>query len=95
MRSQQLDELVQRDLGRARPGDAGGQGAAVKAVTPRRLRERALRATLDSASCWATPRPPEESVMLEIRRRFKGEVVALSEYMDRDLVALWGYDKLD
>ena len=30
--------------------------------------------------------------MLELRRRFKGEVVALSEYLDRDLVALWGYD---
>ena len=24
--------------------------------------------------------------MLELRRRFKGEVVALSEYLDRDLV---------
>ena len=30
--------------------------------------------------------------MLELRRRFKGEVVALSEYLDRDLVSLWGYD---
>jgi len=27
--------------------------------------------------------------------RFKGEVVALSEYLDRDLVALWGYDDIE
>jgi hypothetical protein len=32
--------------------------------------------------------------MQELRRRYKPEVVALSEYMDRDLVALWGYDDL-
>ena len=31
--------------------------------------------------------------MLELRRRFKGEVVALSEYLGRDLVRLWGYDR--
>jgi hypothetical protein len=33
--------------------------------------------------------------MLDIRRRFQSEVVALSEHMDRDLVSLWGYDSLD
>ena len=33
--------------------------------------------------------------MGELRRRFKGEVVALSEYLDRDLVGLWGYDRID
>ena len=32
--------------------------------------------------------------MLELRRRFTPEVVALSEYLDRDLVSLWGYDHL-
>ena len=32
--------------------------------------------------------------MLELRRRFKPEVVALSEYLGRDLVTLWGYDDL-
>ena len=30
--------------------------------------------------------------MLDLRRRFKPEVVALSEYLGRDLVALWGYE---
>ena len=30
--------------------------------------------------------------MAELRRRYKGEVEALSDYLDRDLVSLWGYD---
>ncbi len=32
--------------------------------------------------------------MAELRRRYKPEVAALSEYLGRDLVALWGYDRL-
>jgi hypothetical protein len=32
--------------------------------------------------------------MAELRQCLKPEVVALSEYLDRDLVGLWGYDKL-
>ena len=39
------------------------------------------------------PRPPDAELMLELRRRFKPEVEALSEYLDRDLVKLWGYDR--
>lgn len=37
---------------------------------------------------------PSEAFMLELRRRFKPEVEAASEYLGRDLVALWGYDKI-
>jgi hypothetical protein len=36
----------------------------------------------------------DEDFMLELRRRFKPEVEALSEYLDRDLVTFWGYDSL-
>jgi hypothetical protein len=32
--------------------------------------------------------------MLELRRRYRDEVLALSDYLDRDLVSLWGYDEL-
>jgi hypothetical protein len=38
---------------------------------------------------------PSEAFMLELRRRFKPEVEAVSEYLGRDLVALWGYDRID
>jgi Sulfotransferase family len=44
---------------------------------------------------FAKPQPPDESLMLELRRRFKPEVVALSEYLGRDLATLWGYDTFD
>jgi Sulfotransferase family len=73
----------------------GGRVAAtaLKAVTSERLRRRGLgllkRAVVDSA-----PPPPDERLMEELRRSFEPEVVALSEYLDRDLVGLWGYDRL-
>jgi hypothetical protein len=93
MRSQQLDEFVNAiSVGRG-PATRAVKGV-VKALTPRQLRERALKATLAKVVLGDVG-APEESVMIEIRRRFKGEVVALSEYMDRDLVALWGYDQLE
>jgi hypothetical protein len=66
---------------------------AVKAVMPRRLRGRAFRAT-QRRLIFGKTRPPDEELMLELRRRFKGEVVALSEYLGRDLVTLWGYDSI-
>ena len=42
--------------------------------------------------CIGEPEAPDEQLMGELRARFKPEVVALSEYLDRDLVTLWGYD---
>jgi len=66
---------------------------AIKAVTPRSFRRRALDATRREV-LFASPSPPDERLMLELRRRFKPEVVALSEYLNRDLVTLWGYDGL-
>jgi hypothetical protein len=38
---------------------------------------------------------PSKEFMTELRRTFKGEVEAVSEYLGRDLVSLWGYDRLD
>jgi hypothetical protein len=68
--------------------------AGVKGLTPRRLRRGGLEA-LQSRVLYGAPPAPDEELMLELRRRFKGEVVALSEYLDRDLVKLWGYDHID
>ncbi len=93
MRSQQLDELVNViSVGRGPVSRA--VKATLKAVTPGELRSAALR-TAQRHVVNGRPRPPDEKLMLELRRRFKDEVVALSEYLDRDLVALWGYDDLD
>lgn len=63
-------------------------------LTPMRLRQRALHATRKRV-VFGEPRPPDERLMAELRSRFKPEVVAISEYLDRDLVDLWGYSDVD
>jgi Sulfotransferase family len=90
LRSRKLDELV-RSLYQGQGASAGAVKAAVKALTPRKLRRDALHAT-QRHLIHGKPQPPDESLMLELRLRFKAEVVALSEYLDRDLLTLWGYD---
>jgi hypothetical protein len=67
--------------------------AGVKAVTPKRFRQDSLRA-LRNGVMYGKPAPPDEQLMLELRRSYKGEVEKLSDYLGRDLVALWGYDRL-
>ncbi len=68
--------------------------ATVKALTTPRLRGTAARLLLSRAA-RSEPPPADEGVLLELRRRFKPNVTELSEYLDRDLVSLWGYDELD
>jgi len=67
---------------------------AGKALTSRSARE-SLYYPVQRRLVYRKPPPPDERFMRELRRRFKGEVEALSEYLDRDLVTLWGYDDLD
>jgi Sulfotransferase family len=91
-RSQRLNELVHAvSVGRGPLSLA--VKSSLKALTPRRLRRSALHATRRRL-VFTEPQAPDESLMLELRRRFAPEVQALSEYLDRDLVALWGYDQL-
>jgi sulfotransferase family protein len=66
---------------------------SIKAVTPRWLR-RGLWLGLERRFLYTEPPAVDEDLMTELRTRFKPEVVALSEYLDRDLVTLWGYDRL-
>jgi hypothetical protein len=92
-RSQRLHELVHAlSVGRG-PGSLAVK-ETVKALTPRRLRRQALYAT-QRRVVFADPRPADEELMSELRRRFKPEVVALGEYLDRDLVSLWGYGDVE
>jgi len=44
---------------------------------------------------FAEPGPADEELMQELRSRFTGEVAALSEYLGRDLLALWGYGDVE
>jgi hypothetical protein len=93
VRSVRLNDLVRRlYVGRGPLGQAVNAG--VKALTPRGVRHQALK-TVHRRLVYGATQPPDEEFMVDLRRRFKGEVVSLSEYLDRDLVSLWGYDKLD
>ncbi|HLM86870.1 MAG TPA: sulfotransferase [Solirubrobacteraceae bacterium] len=92
LRSKQLDELIHKaSVGRGPAFSA--VKAAVKAVTSRELRRRALG--MRGRVLYSEPPPADQRLMLELRRRFKPEVIALSEYLDRDLVNLWDYDSID
>jgi Sulfotransferase family len=67
---------------------------SVKALLPRRARKAVLWPTYRRL-VYGEPTAPDEHLMDELRRRFKPEVQAISDYLQRDLVALWGYDRLD
>jgi hypothetical protein len=89
MRAQQLDEVV-HSLSVGTNPLARSVKAAIKALTPERARRGLLRA-LQRRLVAAEPEPADERLMAELRRRYRPEVEALSEYLGRDLIALWGY----
>jgi hypothetical protein len=92
MRSQQFDEIVHRfSVGRGPV--SRGLKSLVKALTPQRLRRDALEAVRGSLVLGPV-RPPDEELMRELRLRYRPEVERLSEHLGRDLVSLWGYDRL-
>jgi Sulfotransferase domain len=94
VRSPQLHRLANAArVARTNPAAASPLGRTVNALTSVLRGSSAFRAGWRRVA-YSTPSQPDEKLMLELRRRFKGEVVALSEYLDRDLVGLWGYDKL-
>ncbi len=76
---------------RKNPGAASQFSRAMNALIPNAMRSERFRAMWRRA-VYTAPRPPDERFMLELRERFKPEVVALSEYLGRDLVSLWGYE---
>jgi Sulfotransferase domain len=80
-------------VARTNPTAASPLGRAVNALTSKLLGSDAFKARWRSVA-YRAPRVTDESFMLELRRRCQAEVTALSEYLDRDLVAEWGYDRL-
>jgi len=92
-RSQRLNEAVHAVSVGAGPASLKLKGA-VKAVLPRRVRRGALEA-MQRHVVFREPPQPDEAVTVELRRRFRGEVQALSEYLGRDLLTLWGYGDVE
>jgi hypothetical protein len=94
LRSPMLYQLAAA-LAIARRVATGGGGANARA-RPHRLMPRARRSV---GAVWRrllfTPQAaPDPQVMADLRVRLKPEVVAISEYLGRDLVGEWGYDRV-
>jgi hypothetical protein len=92
VRSMRLDRLVRSAYAGRNPLTRAAK-SAVKAAAPR-LQGESLHA-LRRRLLYVRPKPQDEQLMAELRRRFRGEVVALSDYLGRDLVTEWGYDRVD
>jgi hypothetical protein len=89
MRSQQLDELVHALSVGTNPL-ARSAKAALKALTPATARRGLLHAVRRRLVA-TEPEQADEQLMAELRTRYRPEVRALSEYLGRDLIELWGY----
>jgi len=93
MRRQRLDDtILSAAVGQGRAARAAR--STLRALTPDRLRKSAV-VGVRRKFVFAEPPAEDPETMLELRRRFKGEVEAASDYLGRDLVRLWGYDRLD
>jgi len=93
VRSQRMHELVHAVSVGHGPVSRAVKGS-VKALTPRALRRGALDVT-KKRLVYSDPQPPDEALMTELRARFRSEVVALSDYLGRDLTSLWIDDRHD
>jgi hypothetical protein len=92
VRSQRIDRLVGSvQVGRGPVSRAVKRG--ITTVAPERLRRRALEVA-KYRLVYGKPPPADEGLMNELRRRFSPEVEALGDYLDRDLIGLWGYNRL-
>ena len=90
--------MALNDLSRILKQGRGPVSGRLKAIGKAVMSDRARKTVLwpiHNRIMYGTPDPPDERFMLELRRRFKPEVVALGELLGRDLVGLWGYDALD
>jgi hypothetical protein len=93
MRSQKLDDLMWAMMFGKSPVTRVAK-ATGKALAPRKLRLQTLQ-TIRRVGVLGPAPAPDQALMRELRVRFKPEVVALSEYLGRDLVAQWGYEDLN
>jgi hypothetical protein len=69
-------------------------GSVARRVIPPGRTRHAVR-TLRDRILFTAPQPADDAVMTQLRGRFSDEVTQLGAYLKRDLVGLWGYDRLD
>jgi len=93
VRHVRLDHLI-RAVAAGRGPVSTAVRATLRILTSERLR-RGVMHPIRRKLVYGEPPPPDEEFMQELRRLFKPEVVALGEYLGRDLVSLWSYEELD
>jgi hypothetical protein len=93
VRSLRLDAALRRMYGERGPVSRSAKGI-VRALTPKGLRAAATR-TIRRRVVYGSPQQPDDAVIAELRARYAAEVAALSDYLGRDLVAEWGYDRVE
>ncbi len=89
-----LDQVMRASAMVRRTPPGAKLAKSLAALAPPPLRDSATRAEIARRIRYIDTPPPDQQLMLELRRRFKPEVKATSEYLGRDLVALWGYDSI-
>jgi hypothetical protein len=92
VRSLRVDQAVRRLYVGNGPLSSAVKRTA-RALLPEDVRQGTLR-TLRRGLVYGKPRPADERLVAELKRRYRPEVVALSEYLGRDLVSLWGYESI-
>jgi hypothetical protein len=90
VRSVRLQEMMRSLQAGQRPASRALR-ATVRALSTSGSRARLLH-PMRRRLLYGDPGQPDEQLLRELRGRFKPEVLALSAYLDRDLVSLWGYD---
>ncbi len=90
LRGGSLDLLVRDVREGAGPLTRSLRGT-VRTLTSRRLRETVLYPARRRL-LYTEPAPAPPALLRELRARFRDEVLAVSEYLGRDLAGLWGYD---
>jgi hypothetical protein len=87
----QLERVVL--VARRNPHSSSPLLRAVNTVIPSRWHSERLQSAWRKA-VYGPPEAPDPAFMEELRRRFRPEVQAFGDYIGRDLIALWGYDRL-
>jgi hypothetical protein len=90
VRSVRLDGMM-RSVRAARGPVSRAVKGTVKGLTTGTVRRDVLY-PFRRRLLYGEPQPLDRELERELHARFEGEVAALGEYLDRDLLALWGYD---
>jgi hypothetical protein len=92
VRSLRVDRAISAMYGPRSPVARAARGA-VRTITPARVRRAAIGG-LRRRVVYGDPDTADPALTLELKRRYRDEVLAFGEYLGRDLAGVWGYDEL-